>query len=262
MPRIAVLIPVYNDQEGLNRTLKSLENEVEEQVDVVVVDDGSLIPMTTYSKISIHNIKLIRAEENIGIEAALNRGVKYILDKGYEFIARIDAGDEILHNRFSKQVSYFEKNQDVVLVGSHVKHVNREGQEVFTEYVPTTAKGIEKMMHMNSCFPHPSVMFRTCILNDIGFYSTEYPAAEDYEFFFRISKKFSVSNIDEVLIKKEINPNSISLSKRKVQLRSRLRIQLNYFNPLLLKSYTGVLKSLVLLVVPNKLVIKIKASKN
>ena len=68
MPRIAVLIPVYNDQEGLNRTLKSLENEVEEQVDVVVVDDGSLIPMTTYSKISIHNIKLVRAEENIGIE--------------------------------------------------------------------------------------------------------------------------------------------------------------------------------------------------
>ena len=33
MPRIAVLIPVYNDQEGLNRTLKSLENEVEEQVE-------------------------------------------------------------------------------------------------------------------------------------------------------------------------------------------------------------------------------------
>ena len=109
MPRIAVLIPVYNDQEGLNRTLKSLENEVEEQVDVVVVDDGSLIPMTTYSKISIHNIKLVRAEENIGIEATLNMGVKYILDEGYEFIARIDAGDEILHNRFSKQVSYLEK---------------------------------------------------------------------------------------------------------------------------------------------------------
>ena len=50
--------------------------------------------MTTYSKISIHNIKLVRAEENIGI--ALNMGVKYILDEGYEFIARIDAGDEIL----------------------------------------------------------------------------------------------------------------------------------------------------------------------
>ena len=59
---------------------------------------------------------------------------------------------------------------------------------------------------------------------------------EDYEFFFRISKKFRVSNIDEVLIKKEINPNSISLSKRKVQLKSRLRIQLNYFNPLLIKA--------------------------
>ena len=65
--------------------------------------------------------------------------------------------------------SAISKNQDVVLLGSHVKHVNREGQEVFTEYVPTTAKGIEKMMHMNSCFPHPSVMFRTCILKDIGF---------------------------------------------------------------------------------------------
>ncbi|MBK5348374.1 MULTISPECIES: glycosyltransferase [unclassified Bacillus (in: firmicutes)] len=262
MPRVAVLIPVYNDQEGLNRTLKSLENEVEERVDVVVVDDGSSIPMTTHSRISVHNIKLIRAEKNVGIEAALNMGVKYIQDEGYEFIARIDAGDEILQNRFFKQTNYFEENPDVVLLGSHVKHVNREGKEVFTEYVPTTAKEIEKMMHMNSCFPHPSVMFKTCILKDIGLYSTEYPAAEDYEFFFRISKKFSVSNIDEVLIKKEINPNSISLSKRKVQLKSRLRIQLNYFNPLLIKSYIGVLKSLLLLIVPNKLVMKIKAVKN
>ena len=91
------------------------------------------------------------------------------------------------------------------------------------------------MMHMNSCFPHPSVMFRTCILKDIGFIARNIQS-EDYEFFFRISKKFRVSNIDEVLIKKEINPNSISLSKRKVQLKSRLRIQLNYFNPLLIKA--------------------------
>lgn len=74
-------------------------------------------------------------------------------------------------------------------------------------------------------------MFRTVIIEDIGVYHTDFPAAEDYEFFFRIMNKYEVSNLDEVLICKEINPNSISLSRRKRQLYSRIKIQKNILTP-------------------------------
>ncbi len=259
MSEIALLIPVYNDQIGLNKTLESLLEETKESVDVVIVDDGSKEPISVPSTIGIHNIIFIKSEVNKGIENALNLGLKYIRDNGYEFVARIDAGDTIAPNRFYKQKQYMLENPQYMLIGSHVKHVDLEGREVFIEYVPVSTDKIKDKMHINSCFPHPSVMFRTSILEEIGVYHTDYPAAEDYDFFFRITNKYDVSNLDEVLVYKEINPNGISLSKRKTQLRSRMKIQGKYFNPLVLESYVGIVKSFILLVTPNKLVIGIKS---
>ncbi|HDR4870485.1 glycosyl transferase family 2 [Bacillus thuringiensis] len=259
MPEIALLIPVYNDQAGLNQTLESLLKETKEKVDVVVVDDGSKEPINVPENIGIHHIIFIKSEVNKGIEHVLNLGLKYICDNGYTFVARIDAGDTIEPNRFYKQKQYMLGNPNYMLIGSNVRHTDMDGKEVFIERVPLSTEEIKKKMHINSCFPHPSVMFRTVIIKDIGVYHTDFPAAEDYEFFFRIMNKYEVSNLDEVLICKEINPNSISLSRRKRQLYSRIKIQKKYFNPLVLESYVGLVKSFILLIAPNKLIIGIKS---
>lgn len=259
MSEIALLIPVYNDQAGLNQTLESLLKETEEKVDVVVVDDGSKENISVPDTVGIHRIIFIKSEVNKGIEYVLNLGLKYICDKGYKFVARIDAGDTIEPNRFYKQKRYMLDNPNYMLIGSHVRHTDMNGKEVFIEHVPLSADKIKRKMHINSCFPHPSVMFRTSIVEEIGVYHTDYPAAEDYEFFFRIMNKYEVSNLDEVLICKEINPNSISLSRRKRQLYSRIKIQKKYFKPLVLESYVGIIKSFILLVAPNKLIIGIKS---
>ncbi|UOK60010.1 glycosyltransferase [Bacillus sp. OVS6] len=259
MSEIALLIPVYNDQEGLNKTLESLLEETKESIDVVIVDDGSKEPISVPSTVGMHNITYIKSEVNKGIEYVLNLGLEHICDKGYEFVARIDAGDTIATNRFYKQKQYMLENPQFVLIGSHVKHVDLDGKEVFVEYVPLSADEIKNKMHINSCFPHPSVMFRASILEEIGIYQTDYPAAEDYDFFFRITNKYDVSNLDEVLVYKEINPKGISLSKRKTQLNSRIKIQRKYFNPLVLESYMGIVKSFILLISPNKLIIGVKS---
>lgn len=259
MVEIALLIPVYNDQVGLNQTLESLLKETKEKVDVVVVDDGSKEPIRVPKTIGIHHIIFIKSEVNKGIEHVLNLGLKYICDNGYKFVARIDAGDTIEPNRFYKQKKYMLDNPNYMLIGSNVRHTDMNGKEVFIERVPLSTDEIKKKMHINSCFPHPSVMFRTVIIEEIGVYHTNFPAAEDYEFFFRIMNKYEVSNLDEVLICKEINPNSISLSRRKRQLYSRIKIQRKYFNPLVLESYVGIVKSFILLIAPNKLIIGIKS---
>ena len=68
-------------------------------------------------------------------------------------------------------------------------------------------------------------MMRTDALVRLGFYSADYPAAEDYELLRRISTKFDLANLPEYLVDFRISRNGISVQRRKRQLFDRLRIQ-------------------------------------
>jgi Glycosyl transferase family 2 len=89
MPRLAVLIPVYNGQIGFERSLASLAHDGE-RFDVVAVDDGSEPPITAPPDLPF-SLTLLRCEQNGGITRALNAGLKRILADGYTYVARLRA---------------------------------------------------------------------------------------------------------------------------------------------------------------------------
>ena len=69
-------------------------------------------------------------------------------------------------------------------------------------------------------------MMRVSALNDVGGYNPDFQYAEDYEIFRRILSKYKGANLSDVLLNYEINPEGISLSKRKQLLDARMRVQL------------------------------------
>lgn len=254
MTKVAVLIPVFNNQNGISLTLSSLNNEKKINADIFVIDDGSVPAISCPGKIHEHNVFVIRIEKNAGIEHALNYGLEIIQQRGYDYIARIDAGDTVLKNRFSKQVDFLSTNKDIALVGSYADFKNSDGKLQFTYKPPIKFETIKRKMHLNSCFSHPAVMFKTEILDAIGPYAVNYKSAEDYEFFFRITKKYHVANLDEVLLDEEYNDTGISAVKRRQQLLSRLRIQLKYFDFKEVYSYLGLIQTIGLFLFSRKVV--------
>lgn len=85
---ISVIIPVYNNQNTLQSCLKSVDNQTFENLEVVVVDDGSSYFDKTKSVVSeFKNIKLVK-QENQGAPAARNRGFRE--SKG-DFVIFLDA---------------------------------------------------------------------------------------------------------------------------------------------------------------------------
>ena len=244
MARVAVLIPVYNNARGLEKTLCSL---LAAPVDVVVVDDGSTPPLPGADRVT-----LIRLEPNQGIERALNAGLEFIRAQGYEFIARLDAGDTAAADRFARQVAYLDSHPACMLVGSHVEYTDLEGKRLFVQYVPTESAQIRRKMHLKNCFSHPAILLRTAALAQVGVYSLDYPAAEDYEYFFRYVRQFETANLDAILTSVEANPNGITIRKRRRQLRSCLKVQMHHFNPRRLESYAGLLRTLSHFAVPHR----------
>jgi hypothetical protein len=261
---IIVLIPHYNDIRGLINSLKSID--VAENVDILIVDDGSDTEKIDENLINTYfncngTILFIYQKQNMGIEYALNMGLQYILKKKYKFIARLDTGDKCVGSRFKIQRDFLNKNPDIMLIGSNVLVNNINGDLLYKIIVPTKSSTIKNKMFITSTIIHPTIMFHSEIINHIGFYPTEYKAAEDYAYYFKILKKYNFSNINQFLLEKELNPNSISIKKRNLQTLNRVKIIIDnfYFGyyPII-----GLLRNYILYLIPNNILIFIKKQKN
>jgi hypothetical protein len=259
--QIAVLLPHYNNYSGLQLTLNSLLNESEEFI-VFVFDDGSDEVNKTEEIIKYYgnqlDIRFIKNAENIGIAKTLNKGLKYIIElKEYDFIARIDAGDVSLNDRFKHQKQAFLNDKDLGLVASWVRFVDIERNKLFEFKPPTKHCKLKKDIFLYNPFVHSSAMYRLDSIIKVGFYSLNYPALEDHAYFFKIIKVFKTFNVQNVLMECEISKNGVSIRRRKEQTRSRIKLILDEykfgFYPTL-----GLFRAILTHILPQKLLILMK----
>ncbi len=230
MSRLIVLIPHYNNIKELIESIKSIEEEI--PVDILIVDDGSSVKPNLQEIKALYNqgeVFLELLKNNVGIENALNAGLSFIENKEYEYIGRLDCGDLNLKNKYTKQIAHLDTNPDIYLLGTWADMVDVDGNHLYTLKHPTTDKEIKNKMYLNSMFVHPTVIFRKDVLQIIGKYPTKYKAAEDYAYFFKISKKLKVENLPEALLIYKVDPNSISSTKRKFQVKNRIKIIFDHF---------------------------------
>lgn len=261
-----MLIPYYENLKGLEESLKSLE--FNEELAIVIVDDGSEAKLSKeyISSLLSPSLKaevfLIRQKTNMGVRKALNTGLFFIKSHlSVKYISRLDVGDQCLYQRLDKQYNFLESNQDVGLAGTNVLFFNKGNDKSFRFKSPENHSKIRNWMNVYCCFIHPSVMFRYEVLKDIRFYPTGYDHAEDYAFFHEILKKYKGANLQEYLTLSEINTHGVSLGNRKKQLFSRLKVIWSYssFN---WYSFYGILRTLMLLVIPYTIIENLKINRS
>jgi len=255
--RVAVLIPAFNANDKLIRTLKSIWAQ-DTPCEIFVIDDGSDIPIKITVPDSAHKTHVIRLNRNQGIVNALNVGLETILDAGFDYIARQDAGDIDLSHRLERQSQFLDANPGVNLVGSSVDFIDGGGNIKFSFTAVTGEGNLQNRMRYSPAFIHPSIMMRASALRDIGFYSHKAPHAEDYDLFFRLARHGGVNNIRETLVVTEYDPHGISMGKRRSSLASRLMLQIRYFDLRNLHSFLGVVQTCVLLCLPYEIVVQLK----
>lgn len=251
MPRLAVLIPAYNAEAILPRALASLA-ENREPHDIIVVDDGSKIPLAT-SVAPQKNLVILRTPQNLGIAAALNLGLNYILSRDYEYVARLDADDIALPERLEVQRAFMDAHKGVALAGSAARIVSEKGEILHQISYPTDHDAIVRELFLNCCFFHPSLIIRLDVLRDMGLYDESFPPAEDYELERRIAKSYKVANIPLCLIDYTVSMQGITQSKWQFQNWQKLRVQWRYRDLREPRFYVGILKTIAHKLLPVKL---------
>jgi GT2 family glycosyltransferase len=224
------------------------------------VDDGSRPPLRVPDSTPRMEIRLIRLPQNQGIVRALNAGMKAALAAGFEFIARIDAGDFSSPDRLEKQVAYLDTHPQCMLVGSDVQICDEDGTYYFTIQPQRNPRALRAALHERAWLVHSSVMYRASVLRQVGLYTDVYKAAEDYEMYLRIASDHEVGIVPETLVTSVIRKAGISMKNTRTQAISRLRIQLRYFQWTQWRSYLGAFSTIATLVMPGWLKLAFKTT--
>lgn len=247
---LAVLMTAYNAEKTIGKAVESLKRDPE-PFDLLIIDDCSRIPVAEVVDTAGRSIEIVRLERNLGVAGAKNFGLQRLLAGPYQFIAMMDADDVAIAQRFAKQVAFLRANPDVALVGSWARYIDEKTREVvYLGQPPCDAEGIRDALFLNNCIIHPTWMVRAEALRVAGLYSSEFPAAEDYELLRRMSARFEFANLPECLLDYSISMSGVSMTRRRRQLLDRLRIQARYFDPWRLNAWLGVARTLMLFAVP------------
>ena len=197
---------------------------------------------------------MLRLQKNGGIVCALNFGLKEILARGFEYVARLDAADLNRQGRFQRQYERMQADPNLHMLGSNAVFRNEANdEELFVTNLPTSYERARRWMVFRNCFIHPTVMIRTSCLKEIGLYDGGFPHIEDYELFWRIIEKFRAENIDEPLVDCYVREGGISVRHLRQQMLSGLRFR--WRHPRLLDPlwYAYIGKRIAYLVVPFQL---------
>lgn len=205
-PLISVLMPVYNAEEYMEESIKSILSQTFKDFEFIIINDGSkdssLSLLRKYKK-KDKRIIILDNKKNLGLHISLNRGLS--IAKG-KYIARMDADDISLQKRFEIQFNYIEKNKNIFLVGGSAIVINEEGEKIGSLLKGDNPKRIGKKLLKSNPFVHPSIMFRN---TGEFFYRDKFVCSEDYDLYLRmLSEGKALANINDFLIKYRISKNS------------------------------------------------------
>ena len=116
MPRVSIIIPVYNTEKYLQHCLNSLHKQSFTDFEVICVDDcstdNSIKILEQYCQ-EDSRFKIIKNSENTGPAQARNIGVKYATG---EFLYFPDADDYLKSELLIKMVNIFDNNKDIDII--------------------------------------------------------------------------------------------------------------------------------------------------
>lgn len=214
MPKISVILPVYNASLFLKKAIDSIINQTYTDWELIIVNDGS----TDNSEDIIVNysdnrIKYSRNETNSGLITTLNKAITLCSGK---YIARMDADDISLPSRFESQLSFLERNTEYAMCGTFARIIDQE-DKITGKIVHVTDNDYLKVNMLFSVpFVHPSIMIRKDIL-ETELFDKEYLHAEDFDLWTRIARKHKVANIPDFLLKYRWHNSNVSVTNSKKQ---------------------------------------------
>ena len=213
--KVTIVIPAYNEELNIGRTLEQIPNNISNKMEIIVVDDGSVD--NTYQIIKQHDVNIIRHPKNRGNGAATKTGLNYCRKKKCDVAIILDGDgqhDPKYISRFIEPI--FKDHIEFVIGNRFAYHYNMNAYRKFCSKLITAFY----FLLLGKKISDPTNGFRalsSTVINNIGFES-EYSLTQ--EMLFKIIPKY---NFKEIPVKVKQREHGQSFLKLK-----------NYFTKIIL----------------------------
>lgn len=225
MPKISIIMPVYNVERYLAQAIDSVLQQTLDDFELLIINDGSSdeTDKIVNKYLTIDNrIVYIKNKQNHGLIDCLNLGLQR--SKGM-YIARLDGDDFWLDkNKLRRQLDFLVEYPDYGLIGTYAQAVSSMGETLFQLKFPITDQGIRKHILVKNCFVHSSVLFRKDIAISSGSYRPEEKFVEDYGLWLRIGRKYKYYNLPDVMVGYRIQFAGESIKNNIVQIKNSIKL--------------------------------------
>src|SRR6267378_94598 len=167
-------------------------------------------------------LRVERPRNREGLTRSLNRALGMARAP---LVARLDADDMALPERFARQRAVFDAQPAIGLLGTGAQEVDASGFAVAVLRPPADDAGIRRALIRRNPFVHSSVMARRSIVEQAGGYDPRFPVAQDYDLWMRVSRLSRLGNVPEPLVIRRLIPGRISESREDDRLRAEARIR-------------------------------------
>lgn len=197
MPKVSVIIPLYNTEQFIAETIRSVLRQTYSDLEVIVVDDGSTDQSSKVVASFGAAVRYLR-QENSGQAVARNRGVA--IAQG-EYIGFLDSDDVCFPHRFEKQVAGLDTMKHVGVVTSDMQYCSEEGEvepEVLRGYSPEDP--FSRIFRSGYVFMPSTLLVRKEVFERSGRFDERQRGWEDFEWPTRILEIAQAYNIAEPLV--------------------------------------------------------------
>jgi len=207
-PAITVLMPAYNASSTIGEAVTSVLGQTFPDFEFLILDDGST-DSTAEQAAAFQDprIRVVRNLKNLGLIATLNKGIELAAGR---YLARMDADDISLPERFARQYRLMEESPAVVSCSAWTLDFAPHRLPRYHFREADHASLLARMV-VEPPLSHPAAFIRRSTLLEHGLrYDPRYPHCEDYRLWFDLSQVGRLSNVQALLLRARMSESSVS----------------------------------------------------
>lgn len=225
LPRVSIIVPVYNGEKYLRESLDSILAQTYPNTEILVMDDASTDGTADILRFYGDRVRVIRQPRNRGIYANANDGIS--IARG-EYIAIYHADDVYAPTMVEREVEFLERYPEAGAAFSNMTFIGPTSQEFGRLELPPEVKGNRPLdfpiilnallRHTNHMLMCPTAMIRASVYRDVGVYRQDrFRNTADMEMWLRIAQKYPVGILEERLLRYRHFHDSSSLRYHKLR---------------------------------------------
>lgn len=212
LPLISVIIPVYNNESLLRRSLESVVKQTYTNLEIIIISDGSMKP-----EIIKKIIKNFQQKNIIYIQNKINRGVSYVLNQAIN-IAKGEYINWLSHDDFFHEDKINLQYKDLIVNNEDISYTNfiqvKDNKKFYIKSINLNNSSNQFIsMVLNDNIHGCSILLRSSIIKDNSLlFNTKLRHVQDYDFWLKIIKNYKFRYLNKFLLYSQVHEAQSSVA--------------------------------------------------